>query len=594
MRKFTKGLLMTLVASAMSVGAFGQVEGYFRVVNCGYAFNSLEVEGEDGGFTEGVMHVTAPTTAQPTAGSQDMLTLPGTVMYIKAKPAQGSPGTDAQYIDENPNDLVVENLRSQAVDASAAIYGPMVEFLKQSFIIGIEGLNGAQKWGLNPTEIPAIVDEMFWYMQMFLEPIENYKSKDGWEAEETVYYLKSSTPNLEPLVKILAEKGFEVSDDNLFALMWTKTMEFYDANNMQQAKAQWQVFNSYGRIHLGHTYYLIGGTVIPDFAAKTQEHKPYQNGTSNPYISFANENKYYGEGMQPEVEVADMYAVWMLVPVTTEKEDEEAPDAFFAVKNGVTGLDGNSYVTGYFDFPFKPVDPTNVKVYGISEVFAPKAFPSTEPANELVAYVTPTEYTGTVPAHTPVVIENKNKRLDYAILQPEGEPADEGDPSVMKGIFFDAGFDATSTEPSDDDSFEYFELPLDKESTTIYRKDIRVFNKTDNPLHKKNPLGFFKYTGKANNQFVKANKGWIDITDIELAVQEEEGEKPMVSDDPQYQENGANVIIVDAATFAALTDGITEVNKAEKSSNVVYDIQGRIVSNPTKGLYIVNGKKVIK
>ena len=63
-------------------------------------------------------------------------------------------------------------------------------------------------------------------------------------------------------------------------------------------------------------------------------------------------------------------------------------------------------------------------------------------------------------------------------------------------------------------------------------------------------------------------------------------------DDPQVE--GANVVIVDAATFAALTDGIAEVNKAEKSSNVVYDIQGRIVSNPTKGLYIVNGKKVIK
>ena len=577
MRKFTKGLLMTLVASAMSVGAFGQVEGYFRVVNCGYAWNSLEVKGEDGGFTEGVMHVTAPTTAQPTAGSQDMLTLPGTVMYIKATPAQGSPKTDAQYIDENPNDLIVENLRSQAVDAAKAIYAPMVEYLKQSFVIGIEGLNGVKKWGLNPNDIPGIVDEMFWYMQMFLEPVENYVSKDGWEAEGTLYYLKSSTPNLEPLVKILAEKGFEVTSDDLFALMWKVTMDYYDANNMQQAKAQWQIFNSYGRIHLGHTYYLIGGTVIPDFKAGTQTH---QTG-STPYISFANDNKNYGEGMEPEIKVADMYAVWELVPVTTEKEDEEAPDTYFAVKNGVKGLDGHYYTTGYFDFPFEAEE--GVRVWGINELYAPKAFQSTDPANSLVAYVMPTEYTGTVPAHTPVVIENATGN-DVAILQPKDEPADEGDVSLMKGIFFDATFDATSTEPSDDDSFEYFELPLDKESTTIYRKDIRVFNKTDNPLHKNNPLGFFKYTGKATNQTVKANKGWMDITDVVPTATENEGEA----------EAGANVIIVDAATFAALTDGITEVNKAEKSSNVVYDIQGRIVSNPTKGLYIVNGKKVIK
>ena len=589
MRKFTKGLLMTLVASAVSVGAFGQSEpinGYFRVVNVGYAWNSVIAGGEKPGFGEGVMHVTAPTTAQPTAGSDDMLTLPGTVMYIDATPMSENPETSAQYVDVNPNDLIVNNLRSQAVDAAAAIYAPMVEFLKQSFVIGLEGLNGPKGWQLDPNDIPGIVDEMFWYMQMFLEPVENYVSKDGWEAEGTLYYLKSTTPNLEPLVKILAEKGFEVSADDLFALMWVKTMEYYDANNMQQAKAQWQIFNSYGRIHLGHTYYLIGGTVIPDFKAGTQTH---QTG-STPYISFANDNKYYGEGMEPEIKVADMYAVWELVPVTTEKEDEEAPDTYFAVKNGVEGLDGHYYTTGYFDFPFEAEE--GVRVWGIKEMYAPKAFQSTEPANELVAYVLPTEYTGTVPAHTPVVIENATGN-DVAILQPVEEPADEGEASLMKGIFFDATFDATSTEPSDDDSFEYYELPLDKETKTIYRKDIRVFNRTDNPLHKNNPLGFFKYTGKATNQTVKANKGWMDITDIEFAVQEEEVE-PIESDDPQHEETGANVIIVDAATFAALTDGITEVNKAEKSSNVVYDIQGRIVSNPTKGLYIVNGKKVIK
>ena len=577
MRKFTKGLLMTLVASAVSVGAFGQsepIEGYFRVVNVGYALNSLNDEGEEPYSENGVMHVTAPTTAQPTAGTQDMLTLPGTVMYIKAKPAQGAPGTDAQYIDENPNDLIVENLRSQAVDASKAIYGPMVDFLKSSFETAISGLNSRKGWGLTEDEINTILDDMFWYMQMFLEPIENYKSKDGLEADVTLYYLKSSTPNLEPLVKALVEKGFEdvVDTDYLFGIMWNYTMDYYTQNNMEQAKAQWQIFNKYDRIHLGHTYYLIGGTVIPDFKAGTQTH---QTG-STPYISFANDNKYYGEGMEPEINVADLYAVWELVPVTTKKELKEAPEAYFAVKNGVEGLDGHYYTTGYFDFPFEAEE--GVRVWGINKFYAPKEFQTTEPANSLVAYVVPTEYEGTVPAHTPVVIENATGN-DVAILQPVDEPADEGDASLMKGIFFDAGFDATSTEPSDGDSFEYFELPLDKQSTKIYRKDIRVFNRTDNPLHKNNPLGFFKYTGKANNQFVKANKGWMDITDV-VPTQEEA--------------QGANIVIVDAATFAALTDGITEVNKAEKSSNVVYDIQGRIVSNPTKGLYIVNGKKVIK
>ena len=39
---------------------------------------------------------------------------------------------------------------------------------------------------------------------------------------------------------------------------------------------------------------------------------------------------------------------------------------------------------------------------------------------------------------------------------------------------------------------------------------------------------------------------------------------------------------------------ITAATAEENGTNVVYDLQGRRVMNPTKGLYIVNGKKVIK
>ena len=568
---------MTLVATAMSTGAFAQVNGYFRVINVGYAFNSLEIKGEDGGFTEGVMHVTAPTTAQPTAGSEDMITLPGTVMYIDATPMSENPETDAQYVDINPNDLIVNNLRSQAVDASAAIYTPLVENLKKYFYQGVRSTNIQQDWGFEDDEINSIIDEMFYYMQMFLEPIEDYASKDGWEADGTLYYLKSTTPNLKPLVDALTEKGIKVESDNdLWKLMMAQTMQYYQDNNMDQAAAEWDFFTK--RIHLGHTYYLMGGRVTPNFKTGEQTFEAYPNGTAQ--ISFANANKFY-ENMDPEIEVADMYAVWILAPVTTEKEDAEDPDTYFAVKNGVQGLDGHYYTTGYFDFPFE-YNTNDVAVYGINEVFAPKEWQSTDPAGELVAYVLPQECGGKVAAHTPVVIENKTKK-DLAILQPVDEPADEGDASVMKGIFFDATFDATSASgAADSDGFEYFELPLDKESTFIARENVRVFNKTDNAIHKNNPLGFFKYTGET----IKANKGWINMTDI-VPTQEEASQHEIMAE-------AANVVIVDAATFAALTDGITEIATAKSSSNVVYDIQGRIVSNPTKGLYIVNGKKVIK
>ena len=37
----------------------------------------------------------------------------------------------------------------------------------------------------------------------------------------------------------------------------------------------------------------------------------------------------------------------------------------------------------------------------------------------------------------------------------------------------------------------------------------------------------------------------------------------------------------------------TLVNSEEIIDNSVYDLQGRKVANPTKGLYIVNGKKIV-
>jgi hypothetical protein len=42
------------------------------------------------------------------------------------------------------------------------------------------------------------------------------------------------------------------------------------------------------------------------------------------------------------------------------------------------------------------------------------------------------------------------------------------------------------------------------------------------------------------------------------------------------------------------TTGIKSMNNGQFDNGAVYDLQGRRVAQPTKGLYIVNGKKVIK
>jgi len=575
MRKFTKGLLMTLVASAMSVGAFAQVQGYYRVVNLGYYFDSQ--------MTQGVVNVSDVTTAKPDAAPEDAFFMPGTVMYIDATPMSNNPETTAHYVDVTDADLIVNNLRSQAVDASAAFWGELGANMKKAFTTVIDGLNG-NEWGnvFTEDEQKDIIEQMFYYMQMFLEPAAT-PDLGRTTIESPCYRLKSTTPNVEVLIEALEAKGVTGWDyKKLWGTMWQATDDYFVNNQMNQARVQWQYFKNEGRIHLGHTYYLIGGRVeyTPKFGDTPNTEQKLEPG-DQPFVSLANNNQDYTY-LDPEITAAGLYSLWTIVPIQADEEEGN----FFAVKNGVKGLDGHYYATGYFDFPFEPAE--GVRVWGINEVFAPKAFESTVPANELTAYVLPTEYTGTVPGKTPVVIENTVKGADYAILQPVDEPADQGDASVMKGIFFDETFDQTSASGADDgDSFEYFEFPTDKvrqaherivkDPVFIKRENVRMFNKTDNALHANNPLGFFKYDGET----VKANKGWIDMTDIVPTATEEVQEK-------------ANVVIVDAATFAALTDGITEIATAKSSSNVVYDIQGRIVTNPTKGLYIVNGKKVIK
>ena len=55
-----------------------------------------------------------------------------------------------------------------------------------------------------------------------------------------------------------------------------------------------------------------------------------------------------------------------------------------------------------------------------------------------------------------------------------------------------------------------------------------------------------------------------------------------------------NMIIKQIAIVNGITTGIATVNTTNPQLNVVYDLQGRRVAQPTKGLYIINGKKVVK
>lgn len=67
---------------------------------------------------------------------------------------------------------------------------------------------------------------------------------------------------------------------------------------------------------------------------------------------------------------------------------------------------------------------------------------------------------------------------------------------------------------------------------------------------------------------------------------------------PQYQFVACydkDVCIFEAKDFnaEAITDAISQIYKEPTNNNYLYDLQGRKVKNPTKGLYIKDGKKVM-
>ncbi|MBQ2210152.1 MAG: hypothetical protein II404_09345 [Prevotella sp.] len=91
-----------------------------------------------------------------------------------------------------------------------------------------------------------------------------------------------------------------------------------------------------------------------------------------------------------------------------------------------------------------------------------------------------------------------------------------------------------------------------------------IFQKQDDVL------GFYKATGAK----IRANRAYLSVT------------VPAASA-PQK----LNIMINNAGT-TAISDEI-KVNAEESQEKVYYNLAGQRVANPTKGLYIVNGKKVI-
>lgn len=528
---------MTFVATAMSLGAYAQeVDGYFRVINAGANKNGYNV-----------VKVTSETSATLKTTRKDAITLPGTVLYIKAEPADYSGQNLGPFIDTDPSDLEVANLRSQGVDASEAVYGDIVKTMRDGFKWGLKGMD----LGFDNAKQAEIIDAMFEYMKLFMQPC---KTSDNQDA----YYLKSTTPNTKPLVDALTEEqiaslgGSEKLGDKLWELMYEGACDYYIANEYWELLVAFQTLMD--RIHMGHTYYLSAGYV--DLKDRTQT---FIYSQEDPHIYFANNNTvtYDGETLIPEIEFMGDYSKWFVEPIVENTDVSYKGTDYFAVNPSsfMEGLlDGKFYTTLFVDFPME-IKGEGMHVWGIIGQPVIK-----ETKDGKVAVVTTVEYKDIVPARQGVVVEctyNDNDGPAGNCLLPVLTPTTGPSASTaLRGQFFPTPINNGVVKL--DQWYAGDEFPVNQ---------LRVLSKKGKAADGLNPIGFYAFNGDV----ITDNKAFLKL-------------------DPEYAAAGVNVLFVSAEDYA---DGINEAVVASENSKNVYDLQGRLVSNPTKGLYIVNGKKMV-
>jgi hypothetical protein len=546
MRKFTKGLLMTFVASAISLGAAAQEHnGYFRVINAGanqYGYNYVQVVGE--------------TSATLKCTAEDAITRAGTVMWLNSgAPEEGYGEGTGPYMDIVDGDEQVFNLRSQGQDAEEFVYGEVRSTLRSGFEAGLKGLNGAMKWNLTPAKQTEIIDAMFKYMKMFLTPTTTSDQKEAW-------YLKSTTPYTMPLAEALTEaqradlmslEPNKPIDGLLWDMLINSAIEYFNANDLHQLATDFVQLSS--RIHMGHTYYLCAGYVKLDLNDANSP-QTFIYTASDPEISFCNNNTvdYPTTGLIPEVDFIGDYSKWFLEPVVENSDPDYEGTDYFAVNpspfmEGYT--DGKFYTSLYVDFPMEIVG-EGVRVWGI--VGQPII---TDTRDGKIAIVTTQEYTDVVPARQGVVVECKYNENDgpagnclQPVLTPKEGPVGQ---TLLTGLFFDKPFDNGILTGNRYTNWQ--EVEKDK---------IRVLNKKSSAYDGTNPIGFYAFKGN----YITGNKAFMIL---DMAA-------------------GTNVMIVSPEAYA---DGISEAQVATESNAVIYDLQGRQVANPVKGIYVVNGKKVV-
>ena len=537
--------VLTLVLGFFSVAASAQApatvtkpdDGYYRIVNA-----RQRTDGKQ------YVYVTGKIAAQPNATKADATTLPGTVVHLKTK-----------VDDKDASRLNVITLRSQGVDVINGYLSPAIKkvekALKDKLNEKLGSIRGGIAYGLFNT---SVIGQ--WDLKMHMKPV---TTPDGRSA----YYAFATVPSMQPICDFWQTYGIFAgsalnSYPNLKSALeannpdkvWDEVLKLALAKIESSPYAGTDIANvvkryiNADRINQGQTYYLMSGALKKIDNGRAYNPSDLTNTSHNEYegtlpkFDFVNNNNtdtYFG----PELPVTGDAAMWIL-----EKVDDTN---YFGVKpsTNMRGRDGKYYTTLYVDFPFQIKG--DVKAYTIEGVEAKNA------DGYYFAKVKKLAQQGdVVPAQTAVVLEcNSTNPADNQLL-PQGDEEFNSSDNRLCGTFFGAAINGLTVK--DGTGAEH----------NVTRDNIRAFN--INTADSRNPIGFYKLNNTVTT--IPGNKAFLVLTNAEAQA------KGFVL---EFEDGG--------------TTGIETIENSKHSTEdgVYYDLQGRRVENPTRGVYIVNGKKVV-
>lgn len=523
-------------------------DGYYRIVNA-----RQRTDGKQ------YVYVTGKIAAQPNATKAEATTLPGTVIHLKTK-----------VDDKDASRLNVITLRSQGVDVINGYLNPAIKKVKEELN---QKLEDKIPMGLGHEAYKEIEKDIIkkWDLEMHMKPV---TTSDG----RTAYYAFATVPSMVPICDFY--KYYTTGGRALFPGLYVKnavkgvSMDLFNALEANNPDKVWDevlklalakiesspyagtdianVVKRYinaDRINQGQTYYLMSGGLKKITVANKAYDPANPTGTSHneydgalPKFDFVNNNttdQWFGA----ELPVVKDAAMWIL-----EKVDDTN---YFGVKpsTNMRGRDGKYYTTLYVDFPFQIKG--DVKAYTIEGVEAKNA------DGYYFAKVKKLAQQGdVVPAQTAVVLEcNSTNPADNQLL-PTGDETPVTSNNRLCGTFFGSAINGLTVKDGAGNDYN------------VTNDNIRAFN--INTADSRNPIGFYKVKSNVTN--IPGNKAFLVLTNAEAQA------KGFVL---EFEDGG--------------TTGIETIENSKHSTEdgVYYDLQGRRVENPTRGVYIVNGKKVV-